>query len=157
MKKIFLIVICIGIFVYLISISERHKEKRPTEFSEQKIWINGKEQAIHSTIPKRELGPKLKIKIQKSIYEYGYLKVIGVIENVGDKPAFSPTIKLKVYDSSLKTLLAEDTAWPAGHYLKSMDPGVSAAFQCIESIPGEPGHIRYEVMIEKYDFDVVYR
>jgi len=89
-------------------------------------------------------------------YEYGYLKVIGVVENVRDKSEFSPTINLRVYDSSSKTLLAEETTWPAGQYLKEMNPGASAAFECIESVPGEPEHIRYEVKIEKYDFDVAY-
>ena len=161
MKKAFFILICIliclGLFYYLINTSLRQKQTTsPTGFSEVEIWVDGKQQTVSSNLPPKEIGPRLKIKIQKSTYEYGYLKVIGVVENVGEKPAFSPTINLRVYDSSLKTLLAEDTTWPAGHYAKDMNPGTSAAFECIESVPDEPEHIRYEVKIEKYDFDVAY-
>jgi hypothetical protein len=124
-----------------------------SEIGKQPAQRLSSEQASTST----KLGPKFLIKVQKSTYEYGYLKVSGVVENVGDESGFSPTIKLKVYDSSSKTLLAEDATWPAGQYLKNMTPGISAAFEFIQSIPGEPPHIRYKVTIENYNYDTRYK
>jgi hypothetical protein len=101
-----------------------------------------------------EAKVKIILKVKKVTYEYGYLKVFGIAENTGNKAAFSPTIKLQIYDESGNTLLAEDIVWPAGHYLKNFDPGSSAAFKMICSVPGEPSQIKYQLSIKDYPFEI---
>jgi hypothetical protein len=89
-------------------------------------------------------------------YEYGYVTVTGTVKNIGDNAAFSPSVKVEVYDDSGGTLLAQSEGnWPAGQFFTHMKPGVSAAFEAMEHIPGEPNSIRVRVSIEKYPYEEI--
>ncbi len=93
-------------------------------------------------------APKLIVSLKNRTYEHGYLKLGGTVENVGTGAAFSPAIRLEVYDSTGKTLLAKDTAYPAGQIMKNMTPGTSAAFESLTRIPGEPDEIRWSLNMD---------
>jgi len=99
---------------------------------------------------------KILLTIKKTEYEYGYFKVWGIAENVGDKAVFSPTITLTVYSSDGNTVLAKSLSWPAGTYLHSMEPYQRAAFQDMTLVPGEPDYYRYELSVEGCSYDVKY-
>jgi hypothetical protein len=64
------------------------------------------------------------VKVETEEYGYGYLKIVGTVENVGAAAAFSPSLKIRVLRDG--TVLAEDTVWPAGMLLKSVEPGAKA-------------------------------
>jgi hypothetical protein len=98
--------------------------------------------------------PNLFVRVEKDTYDHGYLKLVGTVVNRGSGGAYSPTITVTVYDSSGVTLLASDTARPAGQFMKVMEPGASAAFQTFSAVPGQPARIQYRVSVEKYPFDV---
>jgi hypothetical protein len=87
-------------------------------------------------------------------YEYGYFTVSGKIDNVGEGEAFSPTIWVEVWDQRGKTLLAKSSTWPAAHYLRTMEPGSSAAFETTSSMPRGPSQYRWRVYVDKYAFEV---
>lgn len=99
--------------------------------------------------------PNIHVTVIKGAYERGFIKVHGVAENTGAKPAFSPAIQLQVYDATGDVLLATDTAHPTGTLLANMQPGQKAAFQHIMSVPGEPAQIRWKVVVKDYPGDVV--
>lgn len=98
--------------------------------------------------------PNIHVTVAKGVYEHGFLKVHGVAENTGAKPAFSPAIELQVYDQSGEVLLAKDTAYPTGTLLANMQPGHKAAFQHMTSVPGQPARIRWKVVVKDYPGDV---
>ncbi|MGE0680024.1 MAG: zinc-ribbon domain-containing protein [Candidatus Binatia bacterium] len=98
---------------------------------------------------------KLLLAIEEPTYERGYFKLLGVAESVGKDSVFSPTIILRVYDSTGKTLLAEDKTWPSGQFLHGMTPGTSAAFQHFISVPGEPNNIRWILSVDGVNHEVV--
>ncbi len=50
---------------------------------------------------------RLELTIDTTEYSHGYFKIVGRAENVGSADAFSPTIKLQVYDRTSKTILAD--------------------------------------------------
>jgi hypothetical protein len=56
---------------------------------------------------------------------------------------FSPSVRVRVYRDS--TLLAEDTAWPAGMRRRDVAPGQRAAVESLTHIPGESTAINHEV------------
>lgn len=117
------------------------------------MFSRSKDEYNYKTTPSKT-NPKILLKINKVTYEHGYFKVVGVAENIGEASAFSPTINLEIYDSSGKTLLAQDSTWPAGHYLKKFAPGSSAAFEIIESVPGEPDRVRWQLSVKDYPYEV---
>lgn len=94
--------------------------------------------------------PNLKVVVQDTEYEYGYFKTVGTVENIGSAPAFSPEIVLSIYDNAGETLLAEDTAYPTGTFMSSLQPGSKAAFQHITLVPGEPNRVRWRVTIKNH-------
>ncbi len=98
----------------------------------------------------------VELTIQKCEYRRGFFEVVGVAKNTGTEGAFSPTIILRIYDDSGQTLLADDTAWPAGQYLSTMEPGTAAAFQMFTSVPGEPSSIRYTIEVKEFRYDRKY-
>jgi hypothetical protein len=147
-RRIFigLLSIIAGVVFLLAGASQIPKESEPSYTS-----------TPTSTATFSKQGPKILLTIQKATYDhYGWFEVIGVAENVGDEPAFSPTIVLDIWDRSGKTLLAQDLTWPAGQYLSKMAPGVSATFHHFTRIPGEPRSIKYEIYVKDYPYDVKY-
>lgn len=94
--------------------------------------------------PEKPELPRLEIKLTESEYEYGFLKLVGTVKNNGTGPAFSPTVRVKIYKDEAKTvLLAEDVAYPAGTYLDKLEPGAEVAFETMTHVPGEPKHVYY--------------
>jgi hypothetical protein len=88
-------------------------------------------------------------------YEVGYVTVNGTVKNVGDAMAFSPIVKVEVYDDSGETILAQSTATPTGQFWTRMKPGVSAAFETMDHIPGEPNSVTIRVSVDGYPYDAV--
>lgn len=102
-----------------------------------------------------KMGPKIRVTIQKTEYEQGYFKVVGVAENIGDKATFSPTLVLEIFEQNSRTLLAKDQAWPTGTLFKDMEPGSSAAFTHFVSVPGEPQNVRWRVTVSNFPSEVI--
>jgi hypothetical protein len=138
LKGCFTVIIVVFLFLLFIVIVSKISEKNQST----------------SEAPSPPQIAKIHLKIKDVKYEYGYFKVNGIAENIGNKEAFSPTITLRVYDDNGKTLLAEDVGWPAGHYLKNFTPGSSAAFQLSTSIPGEPPQVRWEVIVKDFLYEI---
>lgn len=86
---------------------------------------------------------RYRVTIERESYEHGYLKLIGTVENTGSGPGYSPRLDIRIYRGS--TLLAEDTAWPAGMLLKHVSRGQRAAFESITRVPDLSGSISYQV------------
>jgi hypothetical protein len=105
--------------------------------------------------PKGKQGPDLML-IDHVTYEYGFAKVTGTVKNVGDDDAFSPIIKMEVYDDTGQTLLAQDEGiYPAGQLFTHMKPGISAGFEGSAHVPGEPSRIRVRVSVEKFPYQEI--
>lgn len=129
------------------------------------IWVVGGLQGAREQIG-REVGVdlsetaerhrrvRLHVRVEESSYEHGYLKVVGIIENVGPEAAERPRLRLRVYRG--ETLLADDAVWPAGTRLEALAPGASVAFEGLARIPGEPGSVKYSVSVDRYAFEVSY-
>jgi hypothetical protein len=97
----------------------------------------------------------LRVTVEKTEYEHGYLTVIGTVENTGDRAAFSPSTQLEVLSEDGETVLATDNAYPAGSLLKQFEPGSKAAFKHMTSVPGDPNRIKWRVSIPKFEGEVI--
>jgi len=98
----------------------------------------------------------LSLKVSKSTYEYGYLKLTGVLTNTCSASIFSPTVKLQIYGKDGSVLLGSDSAWPVGGLLEDFPPGSSSAIDFITSVSGEPGSITYRLSCEDANLAVTY-
>ena len=98
----------------------------------------------------------LNLKVTKFSYEYGYLQITGVLTNTSTVSIYSPTIKLEVYSSDDKVLLADDSAWATGTMLEDFLPGKSAGIDFFTSVSGEPKNIKYKLTCEDAKLTVVY-
>lgn len=135
---ILLVLFGLGLLSSLVKDSDRERSTQPSRSS--------------ASTPSPSKGAWLNITVEKTEYSSGFFEVVGTVKNTGDVAAFSPTIVLKVYDSSGKTLLAEDKSWPAGQLFKKMEPGTTAAFQHLVSVPGDPGRISWRIDVPDYPF-----
>ena len=59
-----------------------------------------------------------------------------------------------MYDAAGKTLLASDSAWPGGQFLKAMTPGRSAAFETMTRVPGDPAEIKWRLGVDGCPLEV---
>ena len=98
----------------------------------------------------------LSLKVTKSTYEYGYLKLTGVLTNTCSASIFSPTVKLQIWGKDGSVLLGSDSAWPVGGMLEDFPPGSSSAIDFITSVSGEPGSITYRLSCEDANLTVTY-
>jgi hypothetical protein len=114
-----------------------------------------KRQAAPARVSSPPAQARLRLTVQRTEYDYGFFKLEGIAENIGDADAFSPTINLYIYDETGRTLLADDATWPVGQYLTRMPPGQSAAFQHIVSVPSGYGKIRWEIRVKEFPFEFV--
>jgi hypothetical protein len=98
----------------------------------------------------------LSLKVTKSTYEYGYLKLTGVLTNTCNASIFSPTVKLQIWGKDGSVLLGSDSAWPVGGMLEDFPPGSSSAIDFFTSVSGEPGSITYRLSCEDANLTVTY-
>lgn len=126
------------------------------QYSGDGVLVSCRDPNAEHSSPPTPRQPKIELRLQNVEYEYGYFKVVGVARNVGTASAYSPTINLQVFDSKAsETLLAEDSAWPTGLWLKDMAPGASAAFELMARVPGEPSRVRWRVSMEDYPYEII--
>lgn len=99
---------------------------------------------------------RLRLVVEQESLGYGYLKLVGTVENIGESGAYSPRLKVRVTKGG--TLLAEDSTWPAGTVSKTLDPGDKAAFEFITRVPGGESSrgTSYELSAEKFPYEVKY-
>jgi hypothetical protein len=99
---------------------------------------------------------RLRIVVDQESYSYGYVKVVGTVENIGESGAYSPSLKIRVTKGG--TLLAEDTTWPAGTRLKTLNPGDKVAFESMTRVPGEPpsAGLTYELVASGFPYEIQY-
>jgi hypothetical protein len=99
----------------------------------------------------------LSLKVTKATYnEFGYLEITGVLTNTCTVSIFSPTIKLEVYSSDGKVLLADDSAWAAGTMLEDFLPGSSAAIDFYTSVSGQPKNIKWLLSCKDANLTIVH-
>jgi hypothetical protein len=99
----------------------------------------------------------LSLKVTKATYnEFGYLEITGVLTNTCTVSIFSPTIKLEVYSSDSKVLLADDSAWAAGTMLEDFLPGSSAAIDFYTSVSGQPQNIKWLLNCKDANLTIVH-
>jgi len=99
---------------------------------------------------------RLRLVVEQESLGYGYLKLVGTVENIGESGAYSPRLKLRVTKGD--TLLAEDSTSPAGTVLKPLGPGDKAVFEFITRVPGGESSrgTSYELSAEKFAYEVKY-
>jgi hypothetical protein len=98
---------------------------------------------------------KLYIVVTQSSFDYGFLKLYGIVENEGFSSAnilFRHRIYLVIWHGS--TLLTKSRIYPEVHLIRSGD---RIGWRTIESIPEYVGHNwRWEIFVENCDFRVKY-
>jgi hypothetical protein len=97
---------------------------------------------------KRPPFVRVHIVVAHSTYEYGFLQADGVVQNTGDAPIYSLELRLTIFNQAGDVTLATTTTYPAGCFMAELAPGAKVAFEFIESVPGEPDHVRYSVRPE---------
>jgi len=98
---------------------------------------------------------KLRLTVQETSYVNGDLKVVGVVENIGQEAIFNPTIEVQIYDTGGKTLLAEEQTWPSDQRWQNMEPGQSATFHCVAHVPSAPSKVRWVLSVPDAPFEIV--
>jgi len=107
--------------------------------------------AVTYSTPSSKPG-RLQLDVQSAKYQYGFLEVHGVVTNTGGFAIYSPQITIQVWDETGKIKLAEEPAWPAGTFLKYMQPGEQAAIDFYVSVGSEPKTVKYKFLTN----DVIY-
>jgi hypothetical protein len=95
-------------------------------------------------------APFIRVTVTRSVYEHGYLRVLGIAENTGTGAAYSPAIEVKVYNEKETVLLASDRSYPAGALARDFAPGARAAFEALTRVPGDPDEIMYRVGVPDF-------
>ena len=99
----------------------------------------------------------LSLKVTEVTYdEFGYLAITGVLTNTGHESIFSPTIKLKIWNSDESVLLASDMSWAAGTMFENFLPGKSTAISFFTSVSGKPQHVKWLLSCEDADLTIVH-
>jgi len=161
--SVFLILIAPAIFILAFDLGPKTSEQRQywdavkrrlNDLQLEKQAEEARRETAVTSVAPSSPAPRLIVTIENIWFEHGYMNIFGKVENVGNAEAFSPTLKLDVYDETGNTLLASDSAWPAGHMLKAMAPGRAAVFEMMTRLPVHPRGIRYTLRIDRYPFEV---
>ncbi len=90
-------------------------------------------------------APFLEVTIESWQYAEGALSVTGAVANTGSAAAFSPALELIVYeDDTREAVLASDTAYPEGAYLRQ---GQETTFEHAVRVPDQPAQIVWEIIV----------
>ena len=146
------------VMVMLVGCSREEKPVSQEEFLKQQQEFIKKRDANPKYLPENKYvdegkSNKVGVKITvNSSYEYGYLKLYGVVENTGKVTLGKVRIWVRIYDKTGSIVLSDRSFIPEGG--DTISPSAKVGYSTIQSTPGEPSKIRYDVRVSSYGTEI---
>ena len=142
MKKLAILMLAIALGLLVSGCSKESEKPNVIYMTSDGVEHSTQEDADRHD---RERPPSVRADIKRIVMEHGYVKLYGTITNTGRNPLSRVQIQVEILDESGKVKLSVRNFLPEGG--STIAPNETVAFSTIQSVPGEPDHVRYEVTI----------